>query len=182
MKYRIIILFLLLSKFCYSQNLQHADSVSRAKADMVLSHFDSIQVPKLLYSIEDKYYYVLLNYLPFLKEYIVEIDSLGNIISVKLITENANTKRQMKLLEKDKKLLKELVPFDLTKYDTEYITIMPTNYTCCTFGRLGYFVVKDTNGNRYGEFRLSMPVVPEPIDLKLWAYIIKKLSKNIEYN
>jgi hypothetical protein len=28
-------------------------------ADMLLSHFDTLQAPKLLYSIEDKYYYLI---------------------------------------------------------------------------------------------------------------------------
>lgn len=176
MKYIIIILLLLLSKFCYSQNLQHVDSVSRAKADIVLSCFDSIEVPKLLYSIEDRYYYVLLNEHPFLKEYVVETDSLGNIANVKLITENANTKRQRKLVEKDKKLLKELALFDLTKYDTGYIT-ENSNAMYFTFGRMSYFVVKDSIGKRYGEFRLVMPAKPAPIDLNLWAYMIRKISE-----
>lgn len=80
MRYFIIVLSLLLSKFCYSQSLQCVDSVSRAKADIVLSYFDSIQVSKLLYSIDDKYFYVLLNETPFLKEYVVTMDSLGNIL------------------------------------------------------------------------------------------------------
>ena len=94
MKYIIVISLLLFSKFCYSQNLQYADSVSRAKADIVLSHFDNIQVPKLLYSIEDKYYYVLLNEHSCLKEYFVATDSLGNITKVRLIEDNVSTKAQ----------------------------------------------------------------------------------------
>jgi hypothetical protein len=176
MKHIIIILLLLLSKFCYSQDLQHADSMSRAKADIVLSHFDSVNVSKLLYSIEDKYYYVLLNEHPLLKEYVVETDSLGNIVNVKLIIENANTKKQRKLAKKDKKLLKELAIFDLAKYNSGYIT-ENSNAMYFTFGRMSYFVIKDNIGNRYGEFRFVMPVKPAPIDLNLWAYMIRKISE-----
>ena len=176
MKYTVIVLLSLFSKFCYSQNLQQIDSVSRAKADVVLSCFDSIEVSKLLYSIEDRYYYVLLNERPFLKEYVVETDSLGNIANMKLIIESVNTKRQKKLVEKDKKLLKELAPFDLTKYDTDYITDN-SNVMYFTFGRMSYFVVKDNIGKRYGEFRLVMPVKSAPIDLNLWAYMIRKISE-----
>lgn len=167
MKYIIIILSLLLSKFCYSQNMQCADSVSRAKADIVLSYFDSIQVSKLLYSIEDKYFYVLLNENPFLKEYVISMDSLGNI---------SNMKESRKLTRQDKKLLKKIAPFDLAKYNTIYIT-KSSNTENFTFERLAYFVVKDDNGKRFGEFRSFMPTTTAPIDLKLWAYIVRKLSE-----
>lgn len=167
MRYVIIISLLLLSKLCYSQNLQCADSVSRAKADIVLSHFDSINVSKLLYSIEDKYFYVLLNENSFLKEYVIIMDSLGNI---------SNMKEPRKLTGRDKKLLKKLVPFNLEKYNTDYIT-ESSNAMDFTFGRLVYFVVKDNNGKRFGEFRSFMPAETAPIDLKLWAYIIRKLSE-----
>lgn len=178
MKHLTVILLLLLSKFCYSQGLQYADSVSRAKADIILSHFDSIQVPKLLYSIEDKYYYVLLNRHSYLQEYSVATDSLGNITNVRLIGENINTKEEKKSVERDKKLLKKLDLFDLSKYNTSYITEV-SNDSYLTFGRLSYFVIKDNSGNRYGEFRLFMPVKqPAPIDLRLWGYISRKLSEN----
>ncbi len=167
MKYSIIILSLLLSKFCYSQNVQCADSVSRAKADIVLSYFDSIQVSKLLYSIEDKYFYILLNEDCFLKEYVITMDSIGNI---------SNMKEPRKLTGTDKELLKKSAPFDLAKYNTNYIT-ESSNALDFTFGRLAYFVVKDNKGKRFGEFHSFMPAEAAPIDLKLWAYIIRKLSE-----
>lgn len=167
MRYIIIILSLLFSKFCYSQNLQCADSVSRAKADIVLSYFDSIQGSKLLYSIEDKYFYVLLNEYSFLKECVVTMDSLGNI---------NNMKKPIKLTRQDEKFLKKSAPFDLSKYNIGYIT-ESSNAVDFTFGRLAYFVVKDDKGNRFGEFRSFMPTETVPIDLKLWAYIIRKLSE-----
>ena len=97
MKNIVIILLLCISEFCYSQNLQYADSMSRAKADIVLSHFDSIHVSKLLYSIDDKYFYILLNDDLCCKEYIVIADSLGSIVKM----EGPN-----KLSRHDKKLLK----------------------------------------------------------------------------
>jgi len=167
MKYIVIIPFLLLSKFCYSQNLQYADSVSRAKADIVLSHFDSIQISKLLYSIEDKYFYVLIDGNSFLKEYVIVMDSLGNIV---------NMREPKKITRQDKKLLKKLAPFDLARYNTDYIT-ESSNAMDFTFGRLAYFVIKNNSGKRYGEFRSFMPAETAPIDLKLWAYIIRKLSE-----
>jgi hypothetical protein len=167
MRYFIIVLSLLLSKFCYSQSLQSVDSVSRAKADIVLSYFDSIQVSKLLYSIDDKYFYVLLNETPFLKEYVVTMDSLGNI---------NNMQKPIKLTRQDEKFLKKSAPFDLSKYNTGYIT-ESSNALDFTFGRVAYFVVKDDKGKRFGEFRSFMPAKTAPIDLKLWTYIIGKLSE-----
>ena len=167
MKYIILMVFLLLSKFCYSQSLQNADSVSRARADILLSYFGNVQASKLLFSIEDKDFYVLLNEGSFLKEYVIIMDSLGNII---------NMKEPKKMTRQDKKLLKKLAPFDLAKYDIGYIT-ESSNAMDFTFGRLVYFVVKDNSGKRHGEFRSFMPAKTAPIDLKLWAYIIRKLSE-----
>lgn len=167
MRYIIIVLSLLFSKCCYSQNLQCANSVSRAKADIVLSYFDSIQSFKLLYSIEDRYFYVLLNENSFLKEYVITMDSLDNI---------SNVEKLIKLTRRDKKLLKKLAPFDLSKYSTDNIT-KSSNAVNFTFGRLSYFVVMDDKGNRFGEFRSYMPNDTMPINLKLWAYIIRKLSE-----
>lgn len=158
-------LFLLLSNFCYSQDMQYADSLSRAKADIVLSHFNGIRASKLLYSIDDAYFYVLLNEDSILKEYAIVVDSLGNISSMK----------ELEILEKDKRLLKKSTPFDLAKYNTGYIT-ESSNGVDFTFGQLGYFVIKDNNGKRFGEFHSIMPAKNSPVDLKLWGYIIRKLS------
>ena len=165
MKNIVIILLLCISEFCYSQNLQYADSMSRAKADIVLSHFDSIHVSKLLYSIDDKYFYILLNVDLCCKEYIVIADSLGSIVKM----EGPN-----KLSRHDKKLLKNLAPFDLTKYNTNYIT-ESSNVMDFTFGQLAYFVIKCNDGTRWGEFHSFMPIQTATIDLKLWAYINRKL-------
>lgn len=111
-----------------------------------------------------------------MKEYVVEMDSLANIVDVKLITESAPVEKQSKLIKEDQKLLNKLVPFDLTKYGTSYITENP-DVMYFTFGRMSYFVVKDRAGNRYGEFRFAMPAKPAPIDLNLWAYMIRKMSE-----
>jgi uncharacterized protein YpmB len=177
----LIIIILLFSEFCCAQQINFADSLSRAKADIVLSQFDSLQVPKLLFSLEDRYYYVLCFESSILKEYFITADSIGKVKSVELIEENAHTKKQKKQLAKDKKLLNELNPFDLSKYQNRYITEVP-NATYFTFGKLSYFVIKDTNQTRFGEFHISMPIKPPPIDLNLWAYLIRKLSEQIKYD
>lgn len=53
--------------------------VSRAKADAVLQHFDTIQVPKLLYSLDNKDFYLIIKDTLCYKEYYVTLDSLGSI-------------------------------------------------------------------------------------------------------
>ncbi len=63
---KVIILFLVLcSSFCWAQSSwkKMSDSLamlSRAKADKVLIYFDTLKSPKLLYSVLDKNYYVLI--------------------------------------------------------------------------------------------------------------------------
>jgi hypothetical protein len=169
----IIIILLLLSNFCYSQNLQYDDSVSRARADIVLSHFDSVKVSKLLYSIDNTYYLVLLNDTPFLREYFFKMDSSGNIIYTKFVQQKKQVRKNRITLNE---LIKNLSPFDLNKYDTSYITSVPAD-SYFFFGRMNYFVIKDTNQKRYGEYHLFMPVKHHSIDLNLWAYLIRRLSE-----
>ncbi len=60
-----IVLMLCLSLVCKAQKdwKKVSDSIAvinRAKADIVLEQFDTIQTPKLLYSIEDRYYYLII--------------------------------------------------------------------------------------------------------------------------
>lgn len=172
MRYIIVILLLIYSKIFYCQNLQHADSISRAKADIVLSYFESTNVSKLLYSIDDKYFYVLLKKESSLMEFVIVLDSFGNICALKEPT---------KLSRQDKKLLKETEPFVLINYDTNYITAV-SNVEDFTFGHLAYFVIKDDVGKRFGEFRSFMPTANAPIDLKLWGYIIRKISEQLKLN
>ena len=45
-----------------------------------------------------------------------------------------------------------------------------------TSGRYSYFVLKDIDGKRYGEYRLSAVTSPLPINASLWAYLIRRLS------
>ena len=60
----LIILLMFFSFVCEAKDKESiSDSieiVSQIKADKVLSAFDSIKAAKLLYSIEDKYYYVII--------------------------------------------------------------------------------------------------------------------------
>lgn len=143
--------------------------VSRVKADEVLMYFDTLKSPKLLYSVLDKDYYVLVKdeekkY----KEYYITTDSLGKITEVRFLE---RTKRKNKELSR-------LNPFELQKYRSGFITNMPdAEYVR---GYSSYFVVKDESGERYGEFCLSSFTLPMPIDGKLYGYLVRRLSEQIE--
>lgn len=169
MKNIIVILFFLSSITCIAQEdaiKKKADSlsyVSRAKADLVLSHFDNVRTKKILYSISDEQYYVILKDGCCYKEYYIHTDSAGNIKDQRIVK---TSKKSKKLLEK---------AFNLGNYHTEFIT--KTDNPTVVQGNPSYFVVKDINGKRYGEYSLSTITVPVPIDKQLYNYLLTRLLK-----
>ncbi|WP_219035431.1 hypothetical protein [Empedobacter falsenii] len=175
-----IILMLCFSLVCKAQEGREnmTDSmamVSRAKADKVLQHFDTIQAPKILYSLEDKYYYLIIKDTPCYQEYYVTLDSLGRIDKIRLIKVEIKTRKQRKQQEQYRELLSEAEPiFDLGKYHTDFITEMPD--AKMVSGKPSYFVFKNIDGKRYGEYSLSSVTAPLPINISLWAYLIRRLS------
>ncbi|MDR0195385.1 MAG: hypothetical protein LBI73_09700 [Myroides sp.] len=178
-----IILILCFSFVCKAQNERKTVSdtmamVSRNKADAVLKHFDTIKAPKILYSLEDKYYYLIIKDTPCYKEYYVALDSLSRISKILSIKVEEKNRKQRKQQEQYRKLLSKAEPiFDLSKYHTHLITQIPD--AKMEAGRPSYFVVKDIDGKRYGEYSLSSLTVPFPINTNLWAYLVKKLSDEI---
>jgi hypothetical protein len=176
MRVFIFFILLLISSICKAQNdlsivKVKSDSlaiVSRLKADKVLSHFDSIVGVKLLYSLSDKEYYVITNTTFGFKEYFITLDSSSNI----------NGLKKLRSKKKDKKFLRQA--FDLTKYHLELVTIVPE--ATYVRGEPSYFVVKDEKGKRYGEFNLSMLTVPNPIDGKIYGYLVRRITEEIVKN
>ena len=78
---------------CYAQHDLKiiSDSLaiaSRAKADIILSKFDTIVGKKILYSLLDKDYYIIIQDNDNYREYFVSTDSLTNVIYVKKIDTN----------------------------------------------------------------------------------------------
>lgn len=148
--------------------------VSRTKADKVLQHFDTIAAAKLLYSLDNNFY-VIIEDTPCYKEYYVALDSLGGIDTIRLVKAETNTRKQRKQEKQYRELLAKAESiFDLSQYHTDFITKMPdVKYTS---GRYSYFVVKDIDGKRYGEYRLSAVTSPSPINASLWVYLISRLS------
>jgi len=147
-----IILMLCFSLVCKAQedweNISDSMAmVSRAKADAVLKHFDTVQAPKILYSLEDKYYCLIIKDVPCNKEYFVALDSLGEIDKIRLVKAETKTRTQRKQEEQYRKLLSEAEPiFDLTRYHTNFVTKIPD--AKMVSGKPSYFVVKDIDGKR----------------------------------
>lgn len=155
--------------------------ISRANADKVLSYFDTLRMPKLLYSLEDRYYYLIVKDTPCYKEYYIETDSLGDVVqSHSLNDKKIIGKKQKKQAEQNQKLLCERTPFNLNQYHSNYITRMPE--ATYISGKPTYFVVKDIDGKRYGEYHLSAITMPSLIDKKLWGYLLRRLSEEAAKN
>lgn len=132
---------------------------SREKADKVLRHFDTILAPKLLYSIDDIHYLVIIKIDQSFSEYYIKLTSNSNISDVRLLDK----------IERKSELL--FRAFDFEKYSSELIF---DNRGIISVKK--YFVIKDENGNRYGECSvLSLPFVH--IDDQLDMYCIKRLAE-----
>jgi hypothetical protein len=167
------------------------NSVHRIKADIVLSYFDTIQGKKLLYSLQDKDYYIIIEDNNKIAEFIIRIDSVCNIISFCVVDAYGDymnrygddyvkysKRKKRKILarfEEDKKTVKNA--FDLNQYHIGYITRwVGAKWTA---GIPSYFVIKDVDGRRYGEYSLSSMTAPCPINPDLWIYLIKSLMENM---
>lgn len=175
---KIIFIFLILLfslSNCKAQSGINRDSlamVSRKKADIILSHFDTIQSTKILYSLLDKDYYVIIQNNNNYEEYYISTDSLNNIHVFNKIDNKENRKR---LKEENNTINKA---FDLENYHKDLITYIPN--ATYVGGKPSYFVVKDKNGKRYGEYSLSSMTAPSPIDPNLWVYLLRELLAQLK--
>lgn len=155
--------------------------VSQIKADKVLSAFDSIKAAKLLYSIEDKYYYVIIQVSTlYYKEFFISLSDNGDIDEIRLILYEDNTRRKRKQNRQYKELLSKAEPiftFD-KKLSNDYITRIPNAKYIGE--RYSYFVLKDLNNVKYMEYRLPVITFPSPINAYLLAYLIRRLSDEIK--
>lgn len=152
---------------CNAQDKSRNDSLvnaSRARVDLVLQKL-AISSETLVYSIEDKYYYVAIkNECDYIERYVV-LDSMGDI--------QKNT--LLKTRRKDKKILK--TAFILENYSNDLSMDIPK--ASYVRGRTSYFVVRDKNHKRYGEYRLPVFSLPPPINKDVYGYIIKRLSQEM---
>ena len=162
---------------------------SRAKADIVLSKFDTISGEKILYSLQDRDYYLIFKQDSCFKESVVKVDGVCNILSIKEVEKDKEIKelkakrflsrgsrKQLKRLLEERQIVKDA--FDMSQYSPEFRTSMP-NATYVA-GVPSYFVMKDENDKRHGEYSLSSITTLCPINPNLWAYLLRTLSENMD--
>src|SRR5690606_21402352 len=168
-KFYFILPMFLFSVACQGQGGKEGpDSLalaSRAKADKVLDQFDSLSGSKILYSLKDQNYYVIIQKGNKYREYYVSLDSLGRTEEI----------QSLKSRKEDRKLLSQA--FELDKYRSEFITRMPD--ATYVRGVPSYFVIKGQDGKRYGEYSLSSLTLPPPIEGGLYAYLTRRLSEEM---
>lgn len=166
------ILFLIMScslLTCKAQfDMEKVDSAavdSRIKADHVLELFKDVKSPKLLCGLSNKYYYILTQEEEIYMEFYVETDEQGGI--VKKLPLVCSKKRNAEI--------SKLNPFDFSKYHWGFVKrVANVKYES---GLLSYFVVKDKNGDRYGEVSFLAMTLPFPFDSDLYLYISKRLAE-----
>lgn len=184
---RITTIFLLfISCICPAQDEWEriSDSLtyeSRGKADVVLAKIRSNGKMVLLYSLQDKYYYVIIKQQNWYSEFYLIMNDISSALDIiqhdhTIINELQSKKRQ------DKKKLKQTQweywviqrAFNLDQYSTTCTTRIP-NATYIA-GVPSYFVIKDENNKRYGEYSLSSITIPCPINPELWVFLQRKMQ------
>lgn len=150
---------------CKSQELNSFEKLSRNRAEQVASYFlENENKPYILFS--------LANY-----DYIIIVDS-GLYYSESILTYYED---QIKLVS-TQKITKPNKLFD-SSFDTNNYLSGFTSITSDFFkgneaesyGGTTYFVMTDIEGNKYGESSLSLMVIPNPIDKKIYGYLAKKI-------
>lgn len=138
---------------------------SREKAYKVLSQFDSLDGSKILYSLKDEHYYVIIQKEDKYQEYYVYLDSTGSVDKIHSL-ESRKENRKM---------------FSQAFMPGKYHSGFKTNVPEATYvrGVPSYFVLKGMDGKRYGEYSLSSLTFPPPIEGDIYAYLTKRLSEEI---
>ncbi|WP_168421747.1 hypothetical protein, partial [Candidatus Ulvibacter alkanivorans] len=147
------------------QKLNYFEVETQERAKIVVNHFLEENKPYILFS--------LANY-----EYILIIDNGKNYIEklvlydkndlIKLIS---NTK-----INKPNDFFKDA--FDTNNYHQGFINFSSdffNGYEVTAHGGTTYFVMYDSEKNKYGESFLSLLVDPNPINKKLYGYLAQKI-------
>lgn len=157
----------------------------RDLVDSILHEFDSIPVPKIFYACVDKDHlslvscYVILDMDTCYDEYFVAIDSLNSIAIIKSFNVfesqyiNSFTKDEVQetLYNRGLEVLSQAEPiFDLKRYHNEFVTHIP--YVGNYGYRSMYFVLKDIENKRYGEFYLDSSVALQKMNTDLLLYMV----------
>lgn len=182
MRTKNLIFALLLYPFlCVAQDQNHVelDSLaiqSRMKADNVLQLFDTIQSAKLLYSLDDKFYYIIVQTVPCYTEYYITLSDMGTIDKISYISNKSQSWKQRKQYKRMLTKAEPIFNFNRNK-NSKFVTEMyNAKYSN---GRMSYFVLKDAQGNRYTEYRLPTISSQLPIHMSLLAYLIMRISNEM---
>ena len=193
-QYLFVCLLFFISYLCFAQGdwKSQSDSMalqSRYKADSVLSYFDTLSGKKMLYSLQDRDYFIIVQNENQYKSYILSINNNYSIIRVKEVDNNLEYERllEQKFLSwKKRKRLKQMQEerqairdaFKLDDNPKPYIISFPqADYVA---GVPSYFVIKDERNIRYCEYCFASLTAPCPINPVLYAYIIRTLSKALD--
>ena len=160
---KAVLILLLILSFGLAKSQSSQDYTSREKADRILRRFDSVKACKLVYSVSDIYYYVIFKEGRTYKEICIRTDTLGNIIKQQVVK---NKKGNNALLNQ---------ALNIGDYHKNYITRVDS--ATVIQGNPSYFVVKDVEGNRYGEYSLPIITSPIPINKNLYKYLVTELIK-----
>lgn len=170
MKYIIIgLIFFFNLQLCKAQgdeirlNVDSFSKLARVKADAVLNSLDSLKSNSLLYSISNEQYLIIHKDEPRYQQLFIQTDSLGR---VKVKRHVPVTKRNVYLLNK---------AFDTINYQSGFITAVPN--AVIVQGNPSYFVLKDKDEMRYGEFYLSVLTKPSPLPLDIYNYLFITLLR-----
>jgi hypothetical protein len=174
MKMKIIIIGLLCcfaTKLIHGQTLNRVDSISRAKAQNTVTNNLKIspQSNYLLFSIQDKWYLIIVKKDGMLCQYYI----------------NSDTSKLKPQVTKKSKVIKSnpilRKAFKKGLYHREYITFNSPFYKnrhAQAEGNLTYFYLYE-DGIKYGEARLSVFIEPNPIDHQVYDYLRNTLLKII---
>lgn len=163
------ILFSLGCQLCKGQTdgiRNKVDSLSRlarVKADAVLSSLDTLRANSLLYSISNENYLIIHKAAGRYQQLYIRTDSAGRI----------KTRRSIRLSDRYPGLLRKA--FDLQQYKTGFVTAVP--HPDVVQGELSYFVIKDQNEKRYGEFYLAVLTKPNPLPADIYNYLFSTLVR-----
>lgn len=176
-KYILIILSFFVFGCGKSQELDSADILSRHKAsNLIKKHFvkEISNKQHLLFSIKDEWYLIITKGKEKnkIEEYYVRLDSLNNIVSSKKT-----------IIEKPEKFIKKA--FNKNLYNKDFINLNSDFYKLgyeISSGNPTYFYFMDSEGNLYGESKLTTLIKPNPVDSKVYNHLMVRALSYVDDN
>jgi hypothetical protein len=156
-----------IGKIGYSQQLAHADSLSVKRAQSIINadlYNETLNNDYLLFSIADKWYLVIVRSHNSYSEYYLKSDT-------------SNQKMTIKKVIKNRRILSKA--FNEKLYQSGYITFNSSFYknnNVESDGNITYFYLMK-NGIKYGEARLSVFIAPNPINQKVYNFLLFSLLR-----